>query len=192
MKKIIALVICLLITASAFAFDPGEKLIWGEVGFDSYKPDEDTDATTTLSLDAVVSYFLMKDISLDIGLFWESVKGPYSDNCKDDEPTQTDSNLLLGVGGSFYINHFYVNAAVLYDLLSSKYEAKSDDTSNWNAMFLNFGGGYLFPLIEHVFIDVGVSYIMGLGQYGGDWADYKIDNKVSDLSIGAGLVVHLP
>ncbi len=189
MKKIIALVVCLLITASAFAFDPGEKLIWAEAGFDSYKPDKDTDATTTFMLDGWVSYFLMKDISLDVGLVWESVKGPPTYYKGE---TGTLSDLLLGVGGPFYITNFYVNAAFLFDLYSSKYEMKSDETWNENSMYLSFGGGYLLPLIEHVFIDIGASYTIGIGQYGGDAADYKIDNKESDIGVGAGIVVNLP
>ena len=187
MKKIIALVVCLLITASAFAFDPGEKLIWAEAEFNSYKADKDDDeSTTTVGLDAMVSYFLMKDISLDIGLFWESQKSPVIYYKGE---TSTVSDLLLGVGGSFFINHFYLNAAFLYELYSSKYESKSDDTYNRNATYLLFGGGYLFPLIENVFIDIGASYMMGLGKFSGD---YEGDNTQSDLGVGAGFVVHLP
>jgi len=187
MKKIIALVVCLMITTSVFAFDPGEKLIWGEVGFSSYKPFKDFDATTTLGLDAMVSYFLMKDISLDVGLFWESVTSPYF-YMKEDE-TQTVSDLLLGVGGSFYITNFYINAAFLYELYSSKYNSKSDDTYNQNATYLLFGGGYLLPLVEHVFIDIGADYMMGLGKFSGD---SEADNERTNIGVGAGIVVHLP
>ena len=184
MKKIIALVVCLLITASAFAFDPGEKLIWGEVGFDSYKQDKDSDAINTFALDAVVSYFLMKDISLDIGLFWESLSISSSKG-----ETSTVSDLMLGVGGSFYINHFYVNAAFLYDLWSSKYSTKSDDTWTSNSTYILLGGGYLFPLIENVFIDIGADYMIGFGDYTGDDSG---KNESTNFGVGAGLVVAIP
>jgi len=128
----------------------------------------------------------MKDISLDVGLFWESQNGPYY-NSKGE--TSTVNNLMIGVGGSFFINQFYVNAAFLYELYSSKYTSKDDDTYNQNATYVTLGGGYLLPIIENVFIDLGVSYTRGIGKYSGD---YDGDNNRSELNVGAGIVVNIP
>lgn len=183
MKKIIALVVCLMITTSVFAFDPGEKLVWGEVGFSSYKYNSDSDATNYFDFDAMVSYFLMKDISLDVLFAYHSTT--YTSSSKDNS---TYSNLYLGLGGSFFIKSFYVDGGILYKIHSFPGYMKSDNM-NENSMFIVLGGGYLFPLIENVFIDIGADYMFGLGDYSGD---YEGKNEQSQLSVGAGFVVHLP
>nr|MBC8526932.1 hypothetical protein [Candidatus Cloacimonadota bacterium] len=176
----------LLITASAFAFDPGEKLIWGAVDFSSIKMDKDCDPYSVFNLDTMVGYFLMKDISLDVVLSW------YNYHYKSDDKssyTYNLSDIYIGLGGSFFIKNFYVGAHFLYELMGEKDTYKSDDTSNANAMFLEFDGGYLVPLIENVFIDIGANYMMGIGEYGGD---AEGDNTYSEFSVGAGIVVNLP
>jgi hypothetical protein len=187
MKKIIALVVCLMITTSVFAFDPGEKLIWGAVDFSSIKEDKDCDPYSVFNLETMVGYFLMKDISLDVVLSWYNYHYK-TDYCKSDV-TYNLSDILIGVGGSFFIKNFYVGAHFLYELIGEKETYKTDDTANANAMYLEFDGGYLVPLVENVFIDIGASYMMGLGEYGGD---AEGDNTSSEFSVGAGLVVHLP
>ncbi len=186
MKKIIALVICLLITTSVFAFDTGTKIVGGSVSYDSYKQYEDIDAINTFALDCYVGYFLMPDISLDIILWWQSVSQPYM--YYKDTSTSTTSDILIGIGGSYYFGNIYAMAAVLYELYSSKCDSKGD-TWTENGMFLGFGAGYLLPVVENVFVDIGVNYIMGLGKYSGD---SEGDNKETDLTIGAGLVVAIP
>lgn len=183
MKKIIALVVCLLITASAFAFDPGEKLVWGSADFESYTPYKDADPITTFGITTMVSYFLMKDISLDVLLEWGSTSYKSSKS-----ETYTYSDLLIGLGGSFFINNFYVGAGIGYEILSQPDFYKSDNVKQ-NAMYLSLGGGYLFPLIENVYIDIGADYTFGLGDYSGD-ADGK--NEESVIGVGAGIVVEIP
>jgi len=186
MKKIIALVVCLLITASVFAFDTGTKIIGASVSYESYKQYEDIDAVNTFALDSHVGYFLMPDISLDIILWWQSVSGP---NPYITTVTQKTNDILFGVGGSYYFGNIYGSAAILYELYSSKSETKSDETWTENGMFLGFGVGYLLPVVENVFVDIGASYLMGLGKYSGD---SEADNKETDLTIGAGLVIAIP
>jgi len=186
MKKIIALVVCLLITASAFAFDPGEKLIWGEVGFSSIKEDKDCDPYSVFNLDTMVGYFLMKDISIDVVLSWNNYH--YKETYDKESSTYNYSDILIGLGGSFFIKNFYVGTHFLYELLSEKSEYSKDEESG-NAMFLEFDGGYLVPLIENVFIDIGANYVMGIGEYGGD---AEGDNTYSSFNVGAGIVVNLP
>jgi len=188
MKKIIALVVCLLMTTSIFAFDTGTKIIGASVSYESYKQFEDIDAINTFALDCYVGYFLMPDISLDIILWWQSVSQPYWDYYKDTSTSKTN-DILIGVGGSYYFGNIYGTAAILYELYSSKTETKSDDTWKQNGMFLGFGVGYLLPVVENVFVDIGVDYMMGLGKYSGD---AEGDNKETDLTIGAGLVVAIP
>ncbi len=101
----------------------------------------------------------------------------------------TTSDILIGVGGSYYFGNIYAMAGILYDLASVKYDTKSSDTETQNAMYLAFGGGYLLPVIENVFVDIGANYIMGIGKYSGD---AEGDNKETDLTIGAGLVIAIP
>jgi len=186
MKKIIALIICLLITTSVFAFDTGTKIVGGSVSYESYKQFEDIDAINTFSLDTYVGYFLMPDISLDIILWWRSVSQPYY---MKDTSTSKENDILIGVGGSYYFGNIYGMAAILYELYSSKCECKDDDTWTENGMFLGFGVGYLLPVVDNVFVDIGANYIMGIGKYSGD---AEGDNKETDLTIGAGLVIAIP
>ncbi len=35
-------------------------------------------------------------------------------------------------------------------------------------MYLGLKGGYLFPVVENVYVDFRLKYQMGLGDYGGD------------------------
>ena len=183
MKKIIALVICLLITTSVFAFDTGNKIVGGSVSYNSSKANSDVDATNTLALESYVGYFLMPNISLDIILQWVSQSAPYCTG------TSKTNDILIGAGGSYYFGNIYAMAAILYNLYSSKCDSKSDDTWNENGMYLGFGAGYMVPLVENVFIDIGANYNMGLGDYSGD-AEGK--NEETQLSVGAGLVVVIP
>ena len=187
MKKIIALVICLLITTSVFAFDTGTKIVGGSVSYNSSKPNSDIDATNTLALESYVGYFLMPNISLDILLMWESVSQPYW--YYKDTSTSKTNDILIGAGGSYYFGNIYAMAAILYNIYSSKTETKTDDTYTQNGMYLGFGAGYLLPVVENVFVDIGANYIMGLGDYSGD-AEGK--NEETQLSVGAGLVVAIP
>ena len=183
MKKIIVLVICLLITTSVFAFDTGTKIIAGSVYYNSHKFNEDIDATNTFTLEGGGSYFLMPNISLDLLLMWQSVSQPYMKGS-----TSTISNIFLGAGGSYYFGNIYAMAAILYKIYSSKCDSKGDPWTQ-NGMYLGFGVGYLLPVVENVFVDIGANYRMGLGKYSGD---AEGDNKETDLSIGAGLVVAIP
>ena len=179
MKKIIALVICLLITTSVFAFDTGTKIVGGSVSYDSHKLDSDTDAINTFTLEGYVGYFLMPNISLDLILMWQSLS--FS--------SLKTSDILIGAGGSYYFGNIYAMAGILYNLASVKYDTKSSDTETQNAMYLGFGVGYLLPVVENVFVDIGANYIMGLGDYSGD-AEGK--NEETQLTVGAGLVVAIP
>ena len=184
MKKIIALVICLLITTSVFAFDKGTKLVWGQVDFSSIKNDKDSDPYSLFELNSIVSYFLMEDIALNVILSW------YNYHYKGDSYTLNLSDIYIGLGGAYFIKNFYLAASFMYELMGDKETYKSDDTWNANAMYLDFAGGYLFPLIENVFINIGADYMVGIGEYGGD--DGEGDNTSSEFSVGAGLVVAIP
>ena len=189
MKKIIALVICLLIATSAFAFDQGTKIVWGEADFSSYKYDKDADPVSLIELNTLVGYFLMKDISLNIILGWYNVSTKSS--CGDYTYKYSYNDILIGLGGSFFIKNIYAAAAFMYNLTSDKEEVtKSDETTKVNATYLDFGVGYLVPIIENVYLDIGLDYMMGLGEYSGD--DGEGDNTESNFSIGAGIVVAIP
>jgi hypothetical protein len=48
--------------------------------------------------------------------------------------------------------------------------------------------GYMMPLAENVFVDLGLKYQMGFGDYGGDGSG---SNEQSVLHLGVGLQVFL-
>lgn len=185
MKKIITLIICLLITANLFAFDTGTKIIGGSVNYDNYKEDKDSESYKMFLLQTFVGYFVIPDLSVNLDIWWENTSIPTG----NDEISKTNE-IYLGLGGSYYFRNFYGKVAFCYDFYSTKSEeSKSDDTENVNGTYLDLSVGYLLPIMENVFIDIGVDYSMGFGKYTGD---SDADNEETELTVGAGIAITLP
>lgn len=188
MKKVIVLIICLLLASSAFAFEKGTKRIGGTIGFDSYKLNSDTDATTTFEIDPHLGYFITDNISANLLIDFNSKKGPYSYYPKG-SGTSTITTLLLGIGGAYFYQNFYGGLGFLYKSYSSKTTTKSDDKWTSGSMYLKVEAGYLYNIANNVYLDIGADYKKGFGEYSGD---AEGDNETSQFLIGVGIAVMIP
>ena len=168
MKKMMIFVIVLLFLSSAYAFDKGTINAGGGLSFSSTKANSDADAATNFLLAVKGGYFIMDNLSLDLVLQYSSwSQGDYD-----------DSSTALGLGGRyFFMDKFYAGPAFLHT---------SSGDSDWSstANFLKLEAGYLHPLVENVYLDFGVNYQMGFGEYGGDGAG---DNEETAFNIAVGL-----
>ena len=172
MKKVLLIIVCLLFVSSLYAFRAGTSSIGGTVAYVSYKYDEDADPTNVIIINPALSYFLMDNIAVD-GLF-EYV------NANNDSWEDPETEMKIGVGGRIFFGNLYGGAGVLF----SSYK---DGSTEQGGTYLRILGGYLLPIVENVYLDLGAIYQMGMGKYTGDMDHY--DNKESELVIGGGVSI---
>ncbi|MDP8220024.1 MAG: hypothetical protein P9X26_01665 [Candidatus Stygibacter frigidus] len=167
MRKVILLFVVMLFLASAYGFEKGTVNVGGNVSYSSVKAYSDADASSTFLFSAQTGYFLSDNITFDIG---------FDITIMDDE---YDSVTLLGfdIGGRYFTDDmFYLGPKFMRQSMS--YE------STISAQYLQIGAGYLAPIVYNVvYLDLGVSYTFGIGEYGGDGFG---DNEESMFSFGAG------
>lgn len=173
MKKVTLIVLALVVVCSAFAFTKGTNYLGGSASFSSSKENSDAEALTILTLRPELGVFILDNSSLDLIFKFES-------------QSQGDLRLSvvgIGIGTKYYWNKFYAG-------IDFQHQSSSLITSDWknksstSAMFLDPKVGYLAPLIPHAYLDLGASYLMGIGHYGGGSSK---DNETRYLSFHIGL-----
>lgn len=167
MKKGILVLVSLLFVVAAFAFDQGTINLGGSAAFESVKAHKDADAITVFYLNPIVGYFVMDNVSADLNLNIMSYDG--------------DTDLGIGIGGRYFYNNFYGG-------LQLDYMSQAWGSSTVTSMYLVPKLGYMMPLAENVFVDLGLKYKMGFGDYGGDGSG---SNEYSQVHFGVGLQVFL-
>ncbi|MCB5278007.1 MAG: hypothetical protein LHW59_00595 [Candidatus Cloacimonetes bacterium] len=175
MKKGILVLFSLVLISSVFAFTTGDMMVGGQVGFSSEKINSDAEATNSIEIMPQFGYFVMDNVCVDGILSFN--------NWSQDKVSGTDFG--IGVGGRYFYNQIYGGLALEYTSSSEDYDG---DKSDHTGMYASLKAGYLYPLTSNVFVDMGVRYKMGLGDYGGDW---KGSNEYSNFGIKAGLQVVL-
>ena len=132
----------------------------------------------SISLKPTLSYFVIDDISLDVlASFTKMLDGEYQDSYK-----------LLGGGGSFYARGIYLGAGYAI-LMSGDHDYKS--TSD----FIEVHGGYLHKLVNHVFLDIGASYMSGLNstsEYDGESHSRDNESTMFRIDVGVKAFFELP
>ena len=176
MKKILVLFLVLMVASSVYAFEAGTKNVGGWIEWESIKIDSDTDPITALSIYPWIGYFFMDNICVDIMLEYTSV------NYGETDVKETEFG--LGIGGRYFYNNIYGGAGFLME--SSKNE--NDDDWEESGNYLLFLAGYLYPITDNVYVDLGINYFMGIGKYGGDLEDY--DNEASGFGFYTGIDVY--
>ena len=167
MKKGILIFVSLLFVVAAFAFDQGTINLGGSAYFESVKANSDTDAVTVFSLNPNVGYFIIDNLSADLNLSVTSFDG--------------NTDFGIGLGGRYFYNNFYGG-------LQFDYKSMDMGSATMSAMYLTPKIGYMMPLAENVFVDLGLRYQMGFGDYGGDATG---SNETSVVHLGVGLQVFL-
>ena len=178
-----SLTFLLIISSIVFAqFEPGTISAGTLFGYNSFGDSEDDggDRVDVISVGSsqmelivvkpTLSYFITGNISID-GIM-SIMRLKYGDS---DPQTMR----LLGGGATMYFKqNFYAGGSFM--LQSSKSEG--DDWSyTSNAQFAGIQGGILHKVAENVYLDVGVNYLLGIGDRKSESEDYgetyKNENK---------------
>jgi hypothetical protein len=180
MKKGLLILLSLLIVTCVFAFDKGTINPGGTISFTSSKSHSDADAYTALLFAPQIGYFVIDNLSADLDLSLVSEKQG------DDKA----SMFGIGIGARYFYNNFYGGLGLMMNSYKSEYTSGTYTYEfKQTASFLNLKAGYVVPIVENVFVDAGLNYQMGFGEYGGGASG---DNEESALTIGAGLQVFFP
>ena len=169
MKRILVLFLVLIVASSVYAFEAGTKTVGGWIGYESYTPNSDADAISTIAFEPWVGYFFMDNILAEVGIGYSST------NSKDwDDPITTFD---LELAGAYFFNNIYAGAGFAM-------ASMDDGVYKWSGNYIGFGVGYLYGIAENIYLDVGFGYEMGIGEYGGD---AEGDNEESGFMFGAGV-----
>lgn len=180
----------LIISSIVFAqFEPGTISAGALFGYNSYgdSEDEDRDRQDIMSiggsqfqfllLKPTVSYFISRNISID-GIM-NIMRFKYGDS---DPSTSKD----VGGGISMYFKqNLYVGGS--FTLQASK---SGSDTYSFSssAQFIGIQGGLLHKVAENVYLDVGINYLMGIGdtkfEYEYDGGTDKNEKKILPMLTG--------
>jgi hypothetical protein len=177
MKTGLLILLSLFIVSSLCAFDQGTINPGGSVSFSSFKENSDADAYSEFSIFPQVGYFFMENLSGDVMLAFSSSK----------EGDYKFSTFGLGLGARYFYNNFYGGAGFIMSSYTDSQTGFPDFKVTSN--YLNLKAGYVVPVAENVFVDLGLKYQMGFGKYGGD---ITVDNEESLLNFGAGLQIFFP
>lgn len=181
-----AMILTVLMSSFLMAqFSEGTISAGSLFSYSSYKESPDADPVTTAtigntSISAItivikpaVSYFIRENLSIDaIVSFTKISHGDY------------DTSLnLYGGGATYYTGNIYAGGGLG---LSAIGNYDSNSKSEW----IDVHCGYLHGITENVFLDIGLSYIMGKGEYVTEYdsgEEYKRDNEDTILRIGVGI-----
>ncbi len=162
MKKILLIAVILTFTAGlAHAqFAAGTKYLGGTVGYYKDMTDYGDDfdfGSSTITVAPAFGYFVIDNFMLAARLGY--IKTSMNEG---DDP---DATTAFAVGAKYFMNYLYAGAAY-----------RSSTTGDADAIAsLVFEGGYLYPITDYFFLDLGVDYFMGTG-----------DNEMKGLQAGFG------
>ncbi len=180
MKKYLLLIslLALFVVSNLCAFDKGTINPGGSISYTSSKYDSDSDTATNFSFSPQVGYFFMENIAGDLMINLSSGKqGDYK-----------NSSFAIGIGGRYFYNQIYGGLGLM--MLSSSSDNGSS-TYKESSNYLNLKAGYLVPVVENVYVDLGLNYKMGMGEYGGD-APSGTKNKSTLLGFNVGFQIYFP
>lgn len=170
MRLALLIFITLFLVSGLCAFEKGTINVGGSASYTSCKEDKDADAENTLSIAPQIGYFFIDDLAVDLLLNFESTS----------QGDISGSTLDIGLGGRYFYKNFYGGLGLMHESISWD-NGLSDGSGSGN--YLGLKGGYLFPIARNVFVDFGIHYNMGFGDYGGDW-DGKNEESEFGLNVG--------
>jgi len=172
MKRGIIIAITLLIIGSLSAFQEGTINVGGSLSYAATKLNEDADTLTELSFKPQFGYFVMDNLVGDVIFELSHLK----------QGDHGETLFLLGIGGRFFVDRFYAGAAFLQE--GYRYTFKGSSAYKWSASYLELKTGHLIPVVDMLYVDLGVNYRFGIGEYGGDVAG---DNEWTQFRFMSGL-----
>lgn len=172
MRLALLVLITLFLVSGLCAFEKGTINIGGSASYTSYKESsDDDDATNTLIIAPQIGYFFIDNLAAD--LLFAVVSQSEGDN--------SQTTFDIGLGGRYFYKNFYGGLGLMHESISWDYGNGFDGSGSGN--YLGLKGGYLFPIARSVFVDFGIHYNMGLGDFGGDW-DGKNEESEFGLNVG--------
>jgi hypothetical protein len=178
MRRGLLILMALLVISGLCAFTKGTINPGGTISYSSYKSySDDDDAYNVLSFSPQLGYFVIDDLALDLLLNYVS----------QSEGDASQSGFAIGLGGRYFYKNFYGGLGLKHDMVSWDYGAGYDGSGAAN--FLDLKVGYLFPIVQNVYVDLGLNYDRGFGKYSGDWSG---DNEESTLGLLAGFQIFFP
>lgn len=154
------------------------------LNYSSYKSDPDDEDPNTvmtvgegvdffaLTFKPSINYFIMDNVSIDaiIG-FTKLSSGDYE-----------SSYNVYGAGASYYLNSLYLGAG--YATISS-----GSDDYDASSSYIELHAGVLQPLVQNVYLDVGVSYLMGTGEHTSEYVGEEMayDNEETMITVSLGI-----
>ena len=123
------------------------------------------------SIKPTISYFVKPNLSVD------GLVGRTSITYKGDKTSQS----LIGGGLTYYLGMPYIGGSFI--------RMNSDtDLYNSSSNDLEFHGGYLYNIVENVYLDIGISYLFGIGNtefdYGSETTSADNNEKLAQVSLG--------
>jgi hypothetical protein len=173
MRTVILILLALTIVSMLCAFDKGTINPGGTVSYSSFKVNSDADAISTLVIAPQVGYFVINNLAVD-GLI---------DYVGQKQGDITDSSFDFGIGGRYFFDKFYGGLGLL---LASNSTDNGTDKVTVSGHYLDLKAGYLLQPARNVYLDLGLKYRMGFGDYGSDGSG---KNEESMLMLGAGLQI---
>ncbi|MBC8479244.1 MAG: hypothetical protein H8D46_02170 [FCB group bacterium] len=149
-----------MVSISLAQFSAGQKSLDGGVAWASNSNDGEK-TSTQLTVDPSLSYFIMNNISIDLTYIYYKY-----------EPENEDSEEMtaFGAGATYYLGNLYFGGS----WLDPNADGEEDTYAAAEV-------GYLYPLSQHVYLDLGGVYLMGLG-----------DNKRETIGFGFGVRCFFP
>ena len=97
----------------------------------------------------------------------------------------------LGLGGRYFFQNLYGGLGLMYS--SSSYKSGIFEGGS-TATYFNIKAGYLVPIVENVYIDLGLAFDKGFGNYGGKSYENGPDvkNEMSNIGLNAGFQIFFP
>ncbi len=169
MKQIIILTLCLILMTSlpGFAFEKGTKSIGGSFQLLKEKSDNYNYDEHILQVTPNASYFITKNICIDASLSMALYKN------KD---TMSQPSYGIGIGARYFFKktyagmHFNYNTRKTYAIIFPDIVVGEPNipltVKTWISQnYLTLKAGQLVGLAKNVFLDFGVYYEIGMGQY---------------------------
>ena len=139
MKKMLTItaIAGLLVSMSFANWTEGTKNVGGSFSWTSVAP-EVGDATTYMQVAPSIGYFVMDNVAVNFGLDYSK---------EGDNDATTGWNL----GCTYYMNEWYAGAHY--------------GSAGENMSYMRFGGGYMYSLSDGVYLNTGLTYDMGMGDW---------------------------
>jgi hypothetical protein len=179
MKPIFLIFVTLFTISGLCAFQQGTINPGGTISYSSHSYKSGSDPVTFVQVAPQVGYFMADNLAIDLMVNYQGYD--YGNNEDSDTSGYDYSTLGLGLGFKYYYDNFYGGAGLVL-------QSYKDDLS-YQSRYVQLNIGELLPLAKSVYLDFGLAYSLGFGNYTGDAVG---TNKETQLDLFMGIQVFIP